>query len=123
MSTADLIAIGCAVVAAPATYYFVYCTKSLQRLRAQFSKPVTMTCDNCGCEFPSHPQATVEMHMKLRGNDAPPEVVAKIQRNTGMSDDDAVRLVAGEDVVLYKLACQRCQLRMFLLNVREGRAV
>ena len=123
MNTADLIAIGCAAVAAPSVCYFIYCTESLQRLRAQFiqPKPPMMQCDNCGCEFPSHPQATVEMHLKLRGDDAPPEVVAQIQRNTGMSDADAARLVAGEDVVLYKLACQRCQLRMFLLNLREGR--
>lgn len=95
----------------------------LAKFKGLFSKPVTMTCDNCGESFPAHPQATVEMHLKLRGDDAPPGVVAKIQRNTGMSDDDAARLRAGEDVVLYKLACQRCRLRMFLLNIREGRAV
>lgn len=123
MNTADLIAIGCAAVAAPAIFYFVYCTKSLQRLRAQFSKPVTMQCDNCGETFPAHPQATVEMHMMLRGDDAPPQVVAQIQRNTGINNADAARLRAGEDVVLYKLACRRCQLRILLLNLREGRPV
>lgn len=96
----------------------------LAKLKGLSSNPVIMTCDNCGESFQAHPQATVEMHLKLRGDDAPPpEVVAKIQRNTGMGDDDAARLRAGEDVVLYKLACQRCQLRMFLLNIREGRLV
>lgn len=95
----------------------------IAKLKSLFSKPVNMQCDNCGETFPAHPQATVEMHLKLRGDDAPPEVVEKIQRNTGMSDDDAARLRAGDDVVLYKLACQRCQLRMFLLNIREGRPV
>lgn len=96
----------------------------LAKLKGLFFKPVTMQCDNCGETFPAHPQATVEMHLKLRGDDAPPpEVVAQIQRNTGMSDADAARLVAGEDVVLYKLACAKCQLRMFLMSIREGRPV
>ena len=95
----------------------------IAKLKSLFTKPVTMQCDNCGETFPAHPQATVEMHMMLRGDDAPPEVVAKIQRDFGMSDADAARLRAGEDVVLYKLACAKCQLRMFLLNIMEGRPV
>ena len=97
----------------------------LAKLKGLFVKPVPMTCDNCGVEFPPHPQATVEMHLKLRGpsEDVPPAILANISRQAGLSDADAARLAAGEDVVVYKLCCQRCQLRMFLLNIREGRAV
>ena len=124
MNTADWIAIGCLSVAVPAVFFNVYCTKQLKRLRALFVKPVPMTCDNCGVEFPPHPQATVEMHLKLRGpDDVPADVIKDIMSRTGMTHPEMGSLLAGEEVVLYKLCCQRCQLRMFLLNIREGRPV